>query len=278
MANMFDRTKPPISPLGPGFSSGGRFAAIPKYADVGVGLVGSSPPGVGLEAVRGILPVMASYQADDTITQVGRVSKVWVPDAVAWEFFSRATTRSPHVPLSTQGPIVAGSVTLTLTGPTPAGFTPPDTYLGLDWRICGVTIDISTNNNINPSPVTLELSGVFESMEPYFQHAEVNPGHLGVSRYVLFFTHELQGGAYPQLLILRKQVEILKTGTVITFEGDGGAGPQTLAAPVRIFDVDISTFATGNDGIGVREETLSPVSSLWDWALGLWYSTEQAGG
>jgi len=219
--------------------------------------------------VRAQVGIVGAFQSDDQVTRIGRIGAAWVPAGVVANLIQRGANWSCPNPPSDRQDITAGTATLHLTTPadSPSNPVTDPTFAGWDWRFAGLIFDVSTSNNINPGQVSLSLDGYFENGEKYHQDITVNPGHMGVSRYYVIFTQETQGGAYPALVRLwRNVLEGPAPGVsapITTNISEGGPTSITFTNGLRTGNFQLDITAKGNSGTSVYAEMLDPVSSLW---------------
>jgi hypothetical protein len=199
------------------------------------------------------MPIVIPFCPDDSVPQPGRINAAWVPEFVVENFFGRGADFSPITPLQTTG---------TFTDPGPLVLTLATTATE-DQRVSGIIIDIMSNNNTSPGITTIEFVGTFENNAAWTQTVQFSTGHIGLSRFVLMPTREVQGGAYPALL--RVNPVTLQIGDVV------GAGTDVVAEVHTI----VGTVTGSVPGTSVRLETLSPVSELWYQAMAAWYLTAE---
>jgi len=234
-----------------------RSLFIPANSDCPCPPSGSSPAGACTPVNyptfrRGILPLVQAFCPGDTVPQPGRINALWVPEFVVEHFFARGADFSPVTPLTDTDTYTTTDITLTLTAPAVSGETPAEEYL-----IAGIVIDLMSSNNVAPGITTLVLTGVFENSADYAQTVQLSTGHVGLSRFVLLFSREMQGGAYPSLVRIQTEV--------IVGENDA---PADVVSPTDVLTV----VATSVPGTSIRIETLSPVSELWYQAMSAWYA------
>jgi hypothetical protein len=204
---------------------------------------------------RGYLPLAVPMCPGDRITQPGRINGIWVPDFVFYNFFARGSDYSPVTPVSAQDTKIANTpLVLTLA---PAA--------GSDYLFPGVVIDLMTSDQVAAGIGTFSLAGTFENGDAYTQtFTEISSISGRTARYVILFTREVQGGAYPSLVRTSNNF-------VLT---------QDATAPDH-FRVNSSlTISTSilNPGTVVYAEMLSPVSDLWNQVLSFWYNSAQTAG
>jgi hypothetical protein len=129
--------------------------------------------------------------------------------------------------------------------------------------LSGVIVDIMSNNNTSPGITTIDFAGTFENFAAYAQTVQFSTGHIGLSRFVLLFTREVQGGAYPCLVQINP--------ATLQIGDDADASDVTAVAHTLTATVQSSV-----PGTSVRVEGLSPVSELWYGAIDAWYADAAA--
>lgn len=204
---------------------------------------------------RGVMPIVIAICPDDTVTQPGRIDSSWVPRFVAEDVFQRGATFSPITPLQATGTYVGpGALALSLAFGAPPG-TPAQRAL-----IPGVIIDLMTSNNVAPGITTADFTGTFENGLPWTQQVQFSTMATGTSRFIVLASREVQGGAYPQLVVV-------DNGSLV---GETVADVQSFA-PVSTLGVSFQSVP----GTSIRIEGLSPVSKLWYQALAMWNATRR---
>lgn len=275
MASAFSRSRTlnsgyPVSPLGPGYAGGPQ--GLRTFAP-GAPQVGSMPQAALANAMRGTIPVIMSFSPDDTVEETGRINGLWVPVASVLEVLSRQSTSTPTTPLLRQGTIgddEGDTVTLTIQAPTPTSAQLADaSYTGFDLQFLAAVIDINTNNNINTGPVTLDVTGQFVNGFPYTQHIVLSPGHLGTSRYALTFTQETQGGAYPTLARVSRDLITVAPGAQVAVQTTTPALSPVMTSiqftnGLRSPNIGLSLQFSGFVGTGIVVRPLTPATQLWD--------------
>jgi len=188
---------------------------------------------------RGILPTLLATCQGDQIIQAGRLEEMYVPEFIVWDFLARGVNYSPIAPLQAQGTKGVGTLTLTLALPASQPFA----------NIAGLVVTVGTNANVTPGNVYFTLSGKFEDGTVYTQDVQVKQARAGSSDFIILFSKEIQGGAYPALAHL---VYDASAPTVLT--------------------IAVTNAATNTE---VSVATLSPVSDQYYWMLAYWETSAQ---
>jgi hypothetical protein len=199
---------------------------------------------------RGQLPIVQAFCIGDTVTQPGRINAAWVPEFVVEEFFARGAAYAPRAPLSDTDTYTTAPITLTLAPSAGEAVLTP-----------GFIVDLMTSNNVAPGITTFTVTAAFEGMAAasYVQTVQLSTSRVGLSRFVILGTKEVQGGAYPSLISIAN-------AAIVGVDGDLANVIYT-----RTFSVSLESVP----GTSVRIETLSPISELWYQAMSAWYSTAQ---
>jgi len=208
---------------------------------------------------RGEMLLVQAMCPDDMITQPGRINRSWVPEFVAVDAFQRAATYSPITPLQDTGTYTGPALALALA------FEAPPTDDRQRALLPGLIVDIGTSLDTPPGKVTANLAATFENGAAYTQQVQMSLGHIGLSRFVILFSREVQGGAYPQLAVV-------DNGSLVGYSEGVEADP--VYGAVKGIDF---TVTNGPPGITVNIEGLSPISELWYAVLANWYATRQVG-
>lgn len=213
---------------------------------------------------RGRLPVAFAPCDDDIITQFGRADAAWIPEYMFWGLVGKAATYSPRTPLATSGTKGAGALTLSIA--LSAAVT---TAQGNDYLFPGFVLEAGTNNNVAPGVIDLDISGTFEDGQPYTQTMQFNTGHVGVSRFFVAATRETQGGSYPSLINVSRDLIVVAGGTSIALTAAAAPNDATAIVPtngIRKVQRDFTvTINQANQDTTFRLELLSPVGRFWDW-------------
>jgi hypothetical protein len=261
MSTMFDKPDSfPRSVLGPGMTIGATTGALSK------------PIAAAME--RGTIPILLSNDQRATAISLGRMGAAWVPARVAMDLFDRGANYSSVDPITANASISGGVATITLTAPS--GTLTDATYRGRDYRFAAVALDVNTSQLTTPGQVTWSISGYFEDMDVYTQSLTLIPGLLGTARYYLLFTQQTQGGAYPALVTLQR--DILSTPPGVDIVGLSGGDAFTFSANngIRGGVYSIVMGFTGFDGTGLTATLLDPASMLWDDAYSRWLAAANA--
>lgn len=235
---------PPVSPLGPGIAGGVQG--------------GANPPRLYASQARGLAPTVFSFDPRDVVTRTGRMNGQWIPISAVWEAFDRAVVFSPEAPISGRDVIASGVAQIVLTPGTSDRTSA--TYFGHDLRFAAIIIDLSTSNNVTPGDVDMTLTGRFEDGDIYTQSLTFSPGKVGVSRYGIMFTQEVDGGAYPCLVTLKRDVLFAAPGVAIPLAGETTITPEE---GIRGPTVSLTADITGLDGTAVTAQLITPGSMLY---------------
>lgn len=257
MPNMFDKTDGfPLSVQGPGMATG----AVPSPLSASA----------AARMMRGRVPILMSTDARAQAISLGRMGALWVPGDVADDLFNRGANYSSVDPITESAAISGGTATITLAAPS--GTLTSAAYRGRDYRFAAVALDVNTSALTTPGQVTWNLSGYFEDLDVYTQSIQLLPGIIGTARYFLIFTQQTQGGAYPALVTLQRDILSIPPGVEVPVTGNNESGITglTFTNGVRSTNFGLTMTFTGFDGTGLTGTLLDPASALWDDAYSRW--------
>jgi len=237
-------------------------------SDIGASGAGACGPSAMPFGFRtGIVPVVMKMCADDEAMQLGRTPTVQVPEYAVWDLVGRAATFSPRTPLQNAATKGVGALDLTITLPAAA----PATDQGNKYLFPAFLFEIMTNNNVSPGVTQIEITATFEDGQPWLQTVQFSQGHVGVSRFIVMSTRTEQGGSYPCLFDVERDLQLQDVAQVTTLTA--GVAPNDASSfvatngirgPNRPFGLSVEV---GNINTNYRVELLTPVGRFWNWMV-----------
>jgi hypothetical protein len=214
---------------------------------------------------RGTLPIAVSTCAEDEITQFGRTNALWIPEYMWWGMVGRAATFSPRDPLSAAGVKAGGTLSLLVQ----LAAASPATAQGSKYLFPGCMLEIGTSDNVNPSVSDITFTGTFEDGQPFTQTMQFSQGKKGVSRFIVAFTRQTQGGSYPGNIVVERDFQLSLPAVATALTAAAAPNDATTWTPTnglreaqRDFQVDVTNAVTNTS---FRVELLSPVGKFWEW-------------
>lgn len=167
---------------------------------------------------EGNLPTILPLRDGDYVNRYARDAYVRLPQYATHAFFSKGATYSPRAPLSTSGTKAAGQLALSIALAAASGSTQGNRYL-----VPGIVIEITSGGDVAPGVSRLSVTGTFEDGQAWSQtDIELAQGNPGTSAYIIVPTRETDGGAYPSLCCIQR--DLLQAAA-------GGSIALTAAAP-----------------------------------------------
>jgi len=214
---------------------------------------------------RGALPIGLPTCPEDEITQFGRTNALWVPEYMYWQMVARAATFSPRDPLAAAGVKAGGNLSLLVQLAAAA----PATAQGNRYLFPGFMLEIGTSDNVNPSVSDITFAGTFEDGQAYSQTMQFSQGRKGVSRFVIAFTRQTQGGSYPSNVVVERDYQLTLPAVATALTAAVAPNDATTWVPtngLRAAQQDFTATVTNAvTGTSFRLELLSPVGKFWEW-------------
>lgn len=221
------------------------------------------PPGFR----TGVVPVVMKYCPDDEVMQIGRTPTIQVPEYAVWDLIGRSATFSPRDPLQVAGTKGVGALALDIELDALAD----PSQQGNKYLFPAFMIEIMTNNNVSPGTTQIDVSGTFEDGQPWEQQLQFSQGHVGLSRFVVLATRTTQGGSYPSLFTVERELQLQGTGQATPLTAGVAPNDATsftatngIRGPNRTFNISVEV---GNEDTNYRVELLSPVGQFWNWMV-----------
>jgi hypothetical protein len=223
----------------------------------------TTPP--GLDVLRdGPLPTIIPLCRNDIVQRYGSDAYARANAFDVMAYMSRGKQFSPRAPFSTSGVKGAGDLELTLQLAAAAGVAQGNKYL-----VPMLLIEVMTSNNIPVGLSNFDVDATFEDGQPFaLAGAEITQARAGYSAFLVLPTRTLDGGAFPTLVELSR--DLLMSGPGVSIPLTAAAAPNDATAIVPTNGIRspertvVLTVTTGGTGTEYRLSTLSPAHLFYN--------------